>query len=63
MDVTLQNYQGLSASAAADYLQELQTYCRREQLSFSILWHNSSFSAQHGWAGWWAVYAGLFAEA
>ncbi|PSR13118.1 MAG: hypothetical protein C7N36_09235, partial [Bacteroidetes bacterium] len=29
MDVTLQNYQGLSASAAADYLQELQTYCRR----------------------------------
>jgi hypothetical protein len=60
MDVTLQNYQGLSATAAAACLQDLQTYCRREQLSFAILWHNSSFSALHGWAGWWAVYAGLF---
>lgn len=60
MDVTLQQYMALPPADAADQLATFQTYCRQQGLAFSTLWHNSSFSDTHGWAGWWPVYRGLF---
>lgn len=60
MDVTLKQYLGLSAKEAGEKLHTMQSYCRQEGLSFSTLWHNSSFSAVHGWGGWWEVYTALY---
>ena len=60
MDVTLKNYQQMSPQEAQVMLQDLQAYCQTEGLTFCTLWHNSSFSEAHGWAGWWEVYRSLF---
>lgn len=60
MDVTLKQYQGLTAQEATNELDRLQSYCQKEEQPFCTLWHNSSFSALHGWEGWWKVYEGLF---
>ena len=60
MDVTLKNYQQMSPQEAQVMLQGLQAYCQTEGLTFCTLWHNSSFSEAHGWAGWWEVYRSLF---
>ncbi|MEO0726328.1 MAG: polysaccharide deacetylase family protein [Bacteroidota bacterium] len=61
MDVTLKQYQGMAAAEAQVYLQEMQSYCKREGLSFCTLWHNSSFSPLFGWdEEWWSVYQSLF---
>lgn len=60
MDVTLKNYMRLSPQQAQEKLKALQTYCQEQQLRFCTLWHNSSFSDLHGWAGWKEVYLSLF---
>jgi len=59
MDVTLKQYRGYSVQEAAVVLQDLKDYCQKEGLPFCTLWHNSSFSNLHGWAGWWNVYEGV----
>ncbi|MEM8584396.1 MAG: hypothetical protein AAGF87_09020, partial [Bacteroidota bacterium] len=56
MDVTLKNYQHLSAS---DALQKMMFY--RNQVDslggpLYSLWHNSSFSEAHGWSGYGEIY-------
>jgi hypothetical protein len=60
MDVTLRQYLGQSPAEAGETLQSLQATCRGEGLRFTTLWHNSSFSASHGWEGWEEVYHSLF---
>jgi hypothetical protein len=60
MDVSLKNYLHLSPQQAQEKLQTLQAYCQQQQLSFTTLWHNSSFSDIHGWSGWREVYLSLF---
>lgn len=62
MDVTLKQYMQLSPTAAAASLAPLQAHSQREELAFSTLWHNSSFSDAHGWGNWWEVYVGLFSK-
>jgi hypothetical protein len=60
MDVSLKNYLHLSPQQAREKLLALQDYCQQQQLSFTTLWHNSSFSDLHGWSGWRDVYLSLF---
>lgn len=60
MDVTLRRYLALGPERAAELLADLQDRSRRDGLTFQTLWHNSSFSPYHGWAGWREVYEGLF---
>ena len=60
MDVTLRQYFGFSPDEAKKKLKELQDFCKKNGLTFSTLWHNSSFSSLHGWEGWDAIYWKLF---
>ena len=60
MDVTLRQYLGFNPAEAAEKLEKLQNFCKINKLTFSTLWHNSSFSYLHGWKGWEAVYWSLF---
>lgn len=60
MDVSLRKYNNLDATAAQAELKQLQAYCKKHQLTFRTLWHNSSFADQHEWAGWRAAYWSLF---
>lgn len=61
MDVTLKNYLGLDAAGAQRAVRDLAAAVRPLGGEFALLWHNSSFSAAYGWAGWWAAYADLLA--
>lgn len=56
MDVTLQQYLKLSPSEALDYISPLIEVTKNVNGTLSTLWHNSSFSATHGWAGWKEMY-------
>lgn len=56
MDVTLQQYMGLSPSEAVAACATLSDTVRKTGGVFSTLWHNSSFSALHGWYGWAGAY-------
>ncbi len=60
MDVSLRQYEGLDAEAAKEKLKEMQRLCQDWEISFTTLWHNSSFSHLHGWQGWQEVYESLF---
>lgn len=62
MDVTLRNYLGLDAEAARDKVLALAENVRPHGGPFTLLWHNSSFADDYGWAGWWEAYAALVAE-
>lgn len=56
MEVTLQQYLGLSPEAGVDVCRQLSDAVRATGGVFSTLWHNSSFSPLHGWAGWGTAY-------
>ncbi|NUO00047.1 MAG: hypothetical protein HUU01_05470 [Saprospiraceae bacterium] len=56
MEVTLQQYLGLSPDAAVGVCASLSDAVRATGGVFSTLWHNSSFSALHGWEGWETAY-------
>lgn len=56
MDVTLQQYLRFPAKAAAGAVKTLSDQVRSTGGTFTTLWHNSSFSPLHGWAGWQEVY-------
>ncbi len=62
MDVTLKNYENLSAEAAGAEIRSLATSVREFGGPFLLLWHNSSFAADYGWAGWWDTYATLLKD-
>lgn len=62
MDVTLKNYLGLGATAAKDTVMDLAEKIKPYGGDFSLLWHNSSFAAAYGWAGWWEMYGELAGE-
>ena len=63
MDVTLRRYMALKPEAALGRLRELCLRCRETGGSFITLWHNSSFSEEHGWKGWREVYEEMLADA
>ncbi|MEL6273714.1 MAG: polysaccharide deacetylase family protein [Bacteroidota bacterium] len=56
MDVTLLRYKKLAASEVSLILHNLRTTTIPYGGPFELLWHNSSFASQYGWAGWWDVY-------
>ena len=60
MDVTLRQYLGFYPEEATEQLRSLQDFCKKNKLTFSTLWHNSSFSHLHGWKNWGDVYWALF---
>ncbi len=59
MDVTLKNYLGLTGGAAGATLLELRSALAPFGGPFPLLWHNSSFAPDYGWAGWWNMYRDL----
>ena len=62
MDVTLKNYLGLTGGAAGAKIMELRTALEPFGGPFALLWHNSSFASDYGWAGWWEMYSKLWDE-
>ena len=62
MDVTLRQYLGLAGGAAGEKISELRSALNPHGGPFMLLWHNSSFAEDYGWAGWWEMYAALVAE-
>lgn len=56
MDVTLKKYLNLSPKLAVEVVAPLIDQVKKSGGVFSTLWHNSSFSALHGWTGWEDVY-------
>lgn len=59
MDVTLRDYLQLSPEAAVENVQSLMAATRAVGGTFSIIWHNSSFSEWHNWGPWRAAYAAI----
>jgi len=59
MDVTLKNYLGLTPAAAKMEVLRLAESVRPYGGNFALLWHNSSFAPEYGWAGWWEMYVEL----
>lgn len=57
MDASLHTYQKLTPEQAAEQLQALSNVLQKHGGLLVSLWHNSSFSALHGWpARWRQVY-------
>jgi hypothetical protein len=63
MDGTLRNYLKLDPCSAKKIIAELIDATRDAGGQFLPLWHNSSFSALHGWGSWKEVYEELLAYA
>ena len=61
MDVTLRNYSGYSADKARREVEKLYRTALPYGGPFMLLWHNSSFAAEYGWAGWKDMYLQLVA--
>jgi len=59
MDVSLRNYLGLSPAESIRKGQDLARAVQQGGGTFTFIWHNSSFSAAHGWAGWTEVFEQL----
>jgi len=62
MDVTLKNYLKQSPQGAQQQVIELAELVRPFGGDFMLLWHNSSFAEEYGWAGWREMYAKLVQE-
>ena len=56
MDVTLQQYLQLTPAEAVTSACVLIQQLQQVGGTFSTIWHNSSFSPAHGWAGWQSAY-------
>jgi len=63
MDGSLRQYLRLSPEQATPVIRQLIDEIRTVGGLFIPLWHNSSFSAAHGWAGWQAVFEHMLAYA
>jgi len=59
MDVTLKNYLGLGPSTALAHAHKIITRIKEVNGQCTIIWHNSSFYAGEGWAGWQEVYLNI----
>jgi len=59
MDVTLKKYLDLDPENALSLVKEMIDQCKAIEAPFSLLWHNSSFYEQEGWAGWKEVYVAI----
>ncbi len=59
MDVTLKDYMSLSPAQAISHIDEIVAAVRSVDGTLSFIWHNSSFSEIHGWAGWRSVFGHL----
>ena len=62
MDVTLKNYLKLTPGEAKTEVLKLAHDLQSLGGEFQLLWHNSSFSAAYGWAGWWKMYEEMVEE-
>ncbi len=56
MDVSLKKYMDLAPQQALVEVKNLIDVCRKVNGPFSLLWHNSSFYDEEGWAGWRDTY-------
>lgn len=63
MDVTLREYLHLDPVQGLRVMQQLKSEVETTGGVFCVLWHNSSFSALHGWEGWQEVHEQLKAWA
>ncbi|MFK7810597.1 MAG: polysaccharide deacetylase family protein [Saprospiraceae bacterium] len=63
MDVTLKRYLNLAPQEALTKTTELIAQVRQTGGHFSLLWHNSSFSAEMGWEEWGGIYEKIVALA
>nr|MBC8343167.1 polysaccharide deacetylase family protein [Bacteroidota bacterium] len=52
MDVSLKDYLGLTTDAALIKIKGIINECKKYNLKFVLLWHNSSLSEIEGWEGW-----------
>jgi hypothetical protein len=62
MDVTLRHYLNLTPDEALEKCRQLLAMTRQFGGTFTTLWHNSSFAATEGWAGWSQLYEQLLHE-
>ena len=62
MDGTLKDYLQLSPNEAQLKIRTLADSIRPFGGPFPLLWHNSSFSADYGWAGWKIMYEEVVKE-
>ncbi|NJC24579.1 polysaccharide deacetylase family protein [Neolewinella antarctica] len=62
MDVTLKNYLKLSPWQAITAVLGLARSCQPYGGPFPLLWHNSSFATEFGWAGWAEAYESIILE-
>ena len=52
MDVTLKNYLNLNPEESLIVIDKLKKTIANVNGTLEFIWHNSSFSAAHGWDGW-----------
>ena len=62
MDVSLQQYLGLTPEQAKEHLSQLIKTVRNTGGQFCTLWHNSSFDEEDDWKGWTSVYQHILKE-
>ena len=60
MDVTLENYLGLTPEQAKTTLQQLQQTVRTYNGCFITLWHNNSIASTPERSGWRTLYSQIF---
>ena len=63
MDVTLNKYLGLSPDEAVSEAKSMVRKIKDVGGYCSLIWHNSSFYAEEGWANWEDVYIRILNEA
>ncbi|NRB52898.1 MAG: hypothetical protein HRU41_34880 [Saprospiraceae bacterium] len=63
MDVSLNFYLKLQPKQAALRVQQMMDEVRKYGGTFTLLWHNSSFAEQFGWAGWTTVFEDILEHA
>lgn len=63
MDVSLNFYLKLQPKQAAQHVQKMMDELRPYGGTFTLLWHNSSFAEQIGWAGWSNVFEEILEHA
>lgn len=59
MDIALKNYEGLGPGGAGAKILGIAEGVREYGGPFPLLWHNSSFADEYGWAGWRDMYHDL----
>lgn len=63
MDVSLNFYLKLQPAQASQHVRQMMDELRKYGGTFTLLWHNSSFAAQIGWAGWSSVFEEILEHA